>query len=103
NVKWKVSIEGKGSGSPVVWGDRVFVVTAVSSEAPSRESDESSGRRGRRIAPLTQTDFQILCFDRATGKKIWQQTLKKPTTINTTENVYENSSAIPYSHDACAK
>ena len=58
NVKWKVSIAGKGSGSPVVWGDRVFVVTAVSTEAQSRKSEESSGRQGRRSAPLTQTDFQ---------------------------------------------
>ena len=30
NVKWKVAIPGKGSGSPVVWGDKVFVVTGVS-------------------------------------------------------------------------
>ena len=29
NVKWKVAIPGRGSGSPVIWGDKVFVVTAV--------------------------------------------------------------------------
>src|SRR6185369_4035620 len=29
NVKWKVQIPGSGSASPVVWGDRVFVLTAV--------------------------------------------------------------------------
>ena len=30
NVKWKVAIPGRGSGSPVIWGDKVFVVTGIS-------------------------------------------------------------------------
>ena len=29
NVKWKVSIPGDGSGSPIVWEDKIFLVTAV--------------------------------------------------------------------------
>src|SRR5687767_3450871 len=29
NVRWKVEIPGRGSGSPVVWGDRVYLMTAV--------------------------------------------------------------------------
>jgi len=29
NVKWKVAIPGAGSSTPVVWGNRVFVLTAV--------------------------------------------------------------------------
>ena len=29
NVRWKVEIPGRGFASPVVWGDRVFVLTAV--------------------------------------------------------------------------
>src|SRR5262245_39978655 len=28
NVRWKVAIPGKGSSTPIVWGDRVFVLTA---------------------------------------------------------------------------
>ncbi len=29
NIRWKVEIPGRGSASPVVWGDRVFVLSAV--------------------------------------------------------------------------
>src|SRR6478609_3751312 len=29
NIKWKVEIPGRGSGTPVIWGDKVFVLTAV--------------------------------------------------------------------------
>lgn len=80
NVKWKVEIEGKGSGSPIVWGDRVFVVTAIS-EAGGGSSDRvqqgqgrGRGQRGRGGAPLADTKFQIICFDRNTGKENWKQT-----------------------------
>src|SRR5687767_7989837 len=29
NVKWKVEIPGKGSATPVVWADKIFVLTAI--------------------------------------------------------------------------
>src|SRR5262245_30352990 len=29
NIRWKVEIPGRGFASPVVWGDRLFVLTAV--------------------------------------------------------------------------
>jgi outer membrane protein assembly factor BamB len=34
NVRWKVEIPGKGSSTPVVWGDRIFVLTAVPTGEP---------------------------------------------------------------------
>ena len=46
NVKWKVAVPGLGSGSPVVWGDQVFVTTAVGT---------GTGK------PL---QFKLVCFDR---------------------------------------
>lgn len=95
NVKWKVAIEGRGSGSPVVWGERVFVVTAVSTGSSSRESDEFSGRRGRSSNALTRTDFQILCFDRDTGKKIWQQTAVTATPHQGVHSTNNFASASP--------
>ena len=32
NVKWKVRIPGFGTATPAVWGDRIFVLTAVRSD-----------------------------------------------------------------------
>jgi len=34
NVRWKVAIPGKGSSTPVVWGDRIFVLSAVPTGEP---------------------------------------------------------------------
>ncbi len=47
NVKWKVEIPGKGSSTPIVWANRVFVTTAIPTgpEVAPRVS-ESSGPHG---------------------------------------------------------
>ena len=38
NVKWKVEIPGKGSGSPIIWENKVFVVSAISETADAKVS-----------------------------------------------------------------
>jgi len=57
NLLWKVEIPGRGSSSPVVQGDRVFVTAAV----PVAGSSDTF-------------EFRVLCFDRATGKERWSRT-----------------------------
>src|SRR5688572_13324363 len=32
NIKWKVAIPGKGSASPIIWGDRIFVLSAIKTD-----------------------------------------------------------------------
>ncbi len=51
NIAWKVALPGKGHASPIVWDDRLFVVTC----------DEATEQR------------LLLCYERATGMKLWQQ------------------------------
>jgi len=36
NVVWRIDIPGRGWSSPVVWGDHVFVVSAVNTTTPDR-------------------------------------------------------------------
>ena len=45
NIRWKVEIPGRGSTTPIVWGDRVFVVTAVPSGEPVEPRQRESSRR----------------------------------------------------------
>jgi outer membrane protein assembly factor BamB len=54
NVKWKVSIPGRGSASPIVWGDRIFVLTAVKTDRPAPPAKEASNRPAR---------FQLTAFE----------------------------------------
>ena len=48
NILWKVAIPGKGSSTPIVWGDRVFVQTAVSEKASAQPAAAVPGARGGR-------------------------------------------------------
>lgn len=86
NIKWKVEIPGKGHSSPVIWGDKIFLQTAIDTDqAPSTEAQPAppataspSGRGGRGglsgPAPKTVHKFDLLCLDRNTGKVLWQRT-----------------------------
>ena len=107
NVKWKVPIEGRGSGSPIIWRNRVFVVTAVSegggsaAERPDRgggrppRGQGRSGRSRRGSAPLTKTTFKILCFDRSNGKKVWEKTSAEATPHQGVHSTNNFASASP--------
>jgi len=64
NVKWKSPVPGRGSGSPVIWEDQVFVVSAVA-------DDGGRGFDGERLSKLA---FKIFCYDRETGKLRWEKT-----------------------------
>src|SRR5512138_1776273 len=47
NVRWKVELPGRGSGTPVIWGDRVFVLSAVPAVANGAASHEPRGAQPR--------------------------------------------------------
>jgi outer membrane protein assembly factor BamB len=70
HVAWKTRIPGKGHSSPVVWGDRVFVTSAL----------EDNNER------------VLLCLDRKNGKVLWQRTvLTSPLEKKHTLNSYASS------------
>jgi len=76
NVKWKAPIPGRGSATPIVWGDRVFIVTAietdrVASAADLPKTDPTVERKT--TAPKNYYQFVVLCFERSTGKLLWQR------------------------------
>jgi outer membrane protein assembly factor BamB len=86
NVKWKVEIPGKGSSTPVIWGDRIFLLTAIPAGEAVNAAEEPGGasgqpqerRRGPRgVQPTHVQQFTVLAISRATGKTLWQTTVKE--------------------------
>lgn len=81
NVRWKVPLEGLGSSTPVVWGDRLFVTTAVDSgvaggvETPA--VDAGAGGRPSSRPPANKLRFVLMALDRATGAKLWERTARE--------------------------
>src|SRR4026209_1851339 len=68
NVRWKVQIPGRGSASPIVWGDRFFLLTAVPVGVPG---DAQHTPRGG-LTPRGVHRFMVMAIDRYTGKTIWE-------------------------------
>lgn len=108
NVKWKVAVPGRGSGSAVVWGDQVFVVSAVGGDANAGSAADSGkggqrkgGKRGkgkgkgRGAAQLQKLSFQLFCFDRETGGLKWKQTAVEATPHEGTHQTNGFASASP--------
>ena len=76
NIRWKVSIEGKGSSSPIIHGNRVFVLTARDTGIvdPTRTKPEDQPMRIFGIKhPNTEHQFITICLARTTGKEIWRE------------------------------
>lgn len=91
NVKWKVKLPGSGTSTPIIWENRVFILTAIptgkkaeaasaGSPPPPPPADAPPGNRprppgggGRSEAPTEFQQFVVLCLDRQTGKTIWQK------------------------------
>jgi outer membrane protein assembly factor BamB len=72
NIKWKTPIPGIATSSPIVWGNRVFATTAVSS------AGNNSFRTGlygdvKPVDDLSPHEWKMYCLDKATGKILWER------------------------------
>ncbi|MEQ1825087.1 MAG: PQQ-binding-like beta-propeller repeat protein [Pirellula sp.] len=76
NVKWKAEIPGRGSGSPIVWEQQVFVVSAV----------PASGKN---------LSFRLFSFDRNSGKLNWERIAIDDTPHQGTHETNGYASASP--------
>jgi outer membrane protein assembly factor BamB len=73
NVRWKVEIPGRGSGSPVVWGDRVFVLSAVPKGVDAAAAHDPRGM----MSPRLVHRYVVMAVDRKSGKTIWERTARE--------------------------
>ena len=73
NIKWKVEIPGRGSSSPVIWNDRIFVLTAIPVGVTGPAQHEPRGALPNRGVH----QFKVLALDRKTGKTVWERTARE--------------------------
>ncbi len=77
NLRWKAELPGKGHASPVVWGERVYVTTAVPWGEPIEPIvDDAPGTHDS--IPVTRSHrFEALALDRRDGKILWRTLLRE--------------------------
>jgi outer membrane protein assembly factor BamB len=73
NIRWKIEIPGRGSGTPVIWGDKVFVLSAVPVGVQGADAHAPLGGSRTRVPHR----FVIMALDRKTGKVIWERTSRE--------------------------
>jgi outer membrane protein assembly factor BamB len=77
NIKWKAPLPGRGSATPIVWNEQVFIVTAIKTERTAAAAElpkVNPSLLKKTTAPTNYFEFVILSFDRNTGKLRWRQT-----------------------------
>ncbi|HUG90041.1 MAG TPA: PQQ-binding-like beta-propeller repeat protein [Planctomycetaceae bacterium] len=72
NVAWKVPVPGDGHASPIIWDDRVFLVTCL----PDRQ------------------ERMLLGVDAATGRTLWQQSVVR-SPLETKHQLNSHASSTP--------
>ncbi len=91
-VRWKTAIPGLAHSSPVVWGDRVYVTTAVSSRGGDTfrhglygDGDASDDRSPQK--------WRIYALDKKTGRVVWERTAHEgvPREKRHTKATYANA------------
>jgi outer membrane protein assembly factor BamB len=71
-VRWKTPIPGLSHASPVVWNDRVYVVSAVRRDGTSAIDRQSQGVVF--AADTVQHAWRIYALDRTSGRIVWERT-----------------------------
>jgi len=91
NIRWKTTIPGKGYSSPVIWGEHIYLMTAVEAPDPQAQpadeaaeqegQDQGRGGRGGRgrgpAAPTSKFKFMVLAINRADGGTAWTTTVRE--------------------------
>jgi outer membrane protein assembly factor BamB len=104
NVAWKIKLPGYGWSSPIVWGDKVFVTTAVSDKQKKPSSGfggfgggVGKGGYGKGKRPSDDIyQWQIYCLSAADGKVLWKETPaeRKPAISIFPSNTYASETPV---------
>jgi PQQ-like domain/Ankyrin repeats (3 copies) len=95
NVRWKTPIPGFTTGSPIVWGEKIFIVTAVSG------ADDKTFRTGlygdvKPVEDLSEHTWRIYALDKTSGKIVWERVAFKgvPKVKRHTKSTQANSTPV---------
>jgi outer membrane protein assembly factor BamB len=80
NIKWKTPIAGRSHSSPIVWGNKIFLTTAIEGEtvpgakAVKHMIGDKEFLHPDSIGADHKHTFKVICLERESGKIVWEQT-----------------------------
>ncbi len=92
-VRWETPVPGLGHSSPVVVGQRLFLLTAVAEEGQADLQVDAGGRPDAAEDNGLQS-WLVLCYDKSTGKELWRRTAHrgKPKATRHAKATHANTS-----------
>ena len=93
NIKWKTEIPGLGAATPVVWGDRLYLLTALPVGLSAEEQHEYRGALPVRDVHL----YVVVAVDRRDGRILWERVASERQpheATHATTGTYASSSAV---------
>lgn len=107
NIRWKVAVPGVGSSTPIVWGDTLYVTTAIETDRmpegaaaepepePEAERGGRGGRGGGDRKPKKIHEFAVVALDRKDGSVKWQTKVAETVPHESIHSTNTQASASP--------
>ena len=97
NILWKTSIPGMAHSSPVVWGGRIYVATAIHSggNPQLRLGDSDSAGAGTVKDEAVKHSWRLYAVDKRTGKILWSKIVHEGVPRVTRHPKASHASATP--------
>lgn len=82
NIQWKVPVPGEGKSTPIIWENRLFLLSAI-------ESQSTSASRG-------SFQFTVLAYDLESGEELWRTAVREavPHEAGHPTNSFASSSPV---------
>ena len=96
NVVWKTEIPGSGWSSPVVWGDRIFLTSVISTVSPEAPKKGLYFGGNRENIPTDEHRWMVYAVDWKTGKIIWEREVHRgvPASSHHLKNTYASETPV---------
>ena len=77
NIRWKIALPGKGHSTPIVWGDRIFVTTAVAFGGALKPKYSGAPSAHDELPITHRYKFIVMAISYRDGKVLWEQTVRE--------------------------
>jgi outer membrane protein assembly factor BamB len=98
NIKWKIQVPGKGLSTPVIWGNQIFITSAIELNKKATQEAikklQKTSRLFQKVLNMSKTTenfirFVVYSVNRQTGEIMWEKTVREQFPH---ENIQNNGS-----------